>query len=467
MINPPLIVKMGTKSKYVVLLGLIFCFTLSSCSKGVAIKYEIINIHGASWACNLTSSYIMSGSSSESELDPEVKLPVSDGDLLYMLSSDDQDFFYRYSRRDGKDLVITFDTLHVNSVSLNGQLKFMELSDDQASWEQFMQLTAPQIKQLSSIYISDSLRAERLSVLQQHASSLKGKGLLLENGKDPKLLGEILSVFRPEWFIAEGSLKLPDPKNCMALSDIELLWIQEMSHSGSELIPYCSNLESLIITDWKPMEHELLSLSKSRNLHTLTLGECDFKDFSNIEFPSSLQRLQLIACNSLANINGIQKVNRLKGISFTGCQNIEGVSQVEDLPLLKWFGFPENVSQTEFVSILTSLPKLELVELFNYSGIKQLSLLKDLPELEILIVDLPLEDLSDLGVLKNLELLILPSAFFDENPEWIGSIRTSLPNTQVVPGSGLCLGSGWILLLLPLIVLSRFLFSYRRSFSSH
>ena len=99
-------------------------------------------------------------------------------------------------------------------------------------------------------------------------------------------------------------------------------------------------LESLIITDWQPMEMELLSLSKSRALHTVTLAECDFTDLSNIEFPSSLMRLQLIACNSLSNINGIQKLDRLKGISFTGCQNIERVSQVEDLPLLKWFGFP-------------------------------------------------------------------------------------------------------------------------------
>jgi len=384
-----------------------------------------------------------------------------------MLNSDDQELFYRYSRRDGKDLVVAFDTLQENSVSVNGQLKFLELSENLSSWEQFIQLTDPQIKQLSSIYISDSLSDERLSLLQQHEGSLKGIGLLLENGNDPKLLGEILSVFRPEWLIAEGSLNLPDPKNCMALSGIELLWIQEMSHSASELIPYCSNLESLIITDWQPMEHELLSLSKSRNLHTLTLGECDFTDFSNIEFPSSLQRLQLIVCNSLANINGIQKLNRLKGISFTGCQNIEGVSQVGELPLLKWFGFPENVSQPEFVSILTSRPKLELVELFNNTGIKPIYLLKDLPELDILIADLPLEDLEDLGVLDNLELLILPSAFFEENPEWISSIKTSLPNTQVVPGSGLCLGSGWILLLLPFIVLSRYLFSHRRSFPSH
>ena len=454
-------------SKYVVLLGLIFSFTLSACSKGAAIKYEIINIHGASWACNVSLSYIMSGSSSESELNPEVLLPVSDGDLLYMINLDEQEFYYRYSRRDGKDLAITFDTLHANSVSLNGQLKSLELSDDQASWEQFMQLTDPQRKQLSSIYITDSLSTERLSLLQQYESSLKGKGLLLENGNYSKLLGDILSVFRPEWLIAEGSLKLPDTKNCMALSDIELLWIQEMSHSGSELIPFCSNLESLIITDWQPMEMELLSLSKSRALHTVTLAECDFTDLSNIEFPSSLIRLQLIACNSLSNINGIQKLNRLKGISFTGSQNIEGIPQVKDLPSLKWFGFPENVSQTEFVSVLTSLPKLELVELINTTGIEHISPLKDLSELKILIVDLPLENLTDLVALKDLELLILPSALFDENPEWISSIRTSLPNTTVVPGSGLCLGSGWILLLLPFIVLSRFIFRCRRSFPSH
>jgi hypothetical protein len=458
---------MDTISKYVLLLALVICSANTSCSKGTAIKYEIISIQGASWVCNVTSSYVISGSSSESELYPEVILPVCDGDLLYMMNMDEQEFYYRYTLKDGKDLVVTFDTLNANSVSLNGQMKYMELSDDQASWEQFKQLTDPQRKQLSSIYITDPLSVDRLSLLQQHESSLKGTGLLLENEYDSKIMGELLSIFRPEWFISEGSLKLADPKNCMALSDIELLWIQEMSYSGSELIPFCSNLESLIITDWQPIEQELLSLSKSRSLHTVTLAECDFTDFSNIEFPSSLLRLQLLVCDTLSNINGIQELKKLKGISFTGCRYIQGLSEVKDLASLKWFAFPENVSQPEFASILSTLPKLELVELINTTGIEQLYPLKDLPELDMLIVDLPLENLRDLGALQDLELLILPSTLFEENSEWVSSVRTSLPNTQVVPGSGLCLGSGWILILLPFIILSRFLFSNRRSFLSH
>jgi len=458
---------MDTILKYVALLYLACCFTLAGCSKGLAARYEIIHIRGVIWASNVTSSSAYIGSSSESELDPEVILPVSDGDLLYMTNMDDQVFYYRYSRRDGKDLVVTFDTLNANTIRLNGQVKSLELSDDQASWELFEQLTDPQREQLSTLYIIDSLSDNRMTLLQQYESSLRGTGLVLEFGCDAKLLGELLSVCRPQWLISEGSPQLPDPENCMALSHLELLWIMELNHSGMELIPFCSNLESLIISDWDPLKHELLSLSKSRSLHTLTLSECGIRDFSNIEFPPSLLRLQLIDCDALSNLDGIMNLQGLKGISFTDCESVEGILKIRDLASLKWLAFPENVSQSEFESLLASLSSLEIVELFNCSGIETISPLTDLPDLNILIVELPKENLADLGALKELELLIISSSLFDEDPQWIQNIKTSLPNTMVVPGGGLCLGSGWILFLLPFLAISIYLFRSRRSFPSH
>lgn len=454
---------MGTIAKYVLLLGFASCFGLFSCSIGASINYEIIQIHGASWASNLTSSYIMSGSSSESALSPELLLPVSDGDLLYLLSKDDQEFFYRYSRRDGNKLVVTFDSLNAGSVRMNGYLNSLELSKDPSTWDRFMELTEAQIKQLSSLRISDSIGADRLSLLQQHSSSLKGVGLLLENGSHANFLGEILSICRPEWLVSEGCVKSPEPEYCAFLSDLELLWIQGQIHSTSELIPFCSNLESLIISDWEPLPQELLSLSKMRGLHTITLAECGLSDLSNIEFPSSLRRLQIIACEALTQMKGIENLRKLSGISFTGCKNIEEITQINGFRSLAWCAFPGNLSQTDFESILGSFPKLEFVELIGCENIDHLSPLKELSELSILILDLPPEKLEELNALNKLDLLILPQDLFDENPEWISTLRTSLPNTRVIPGSGLCLGSGWILLLLPFVVLIRVLFPYRRS----
>jgi len=453
---------MDTISKYVVLLLVICCLTFQACSKGVTPKYEFVTINGVSWACNLSLSYGTFGSSAESESNPEVTLAVSDGDLLYMMGINEEEFYYRYSRRDGRDLLISFDSLDTPTAKLNGQLTSLDLSDDQASWNLFQQLTDPQRKQLSTLRIGKTLSDHEMGLLRQYESSLQGAGLLLEGKQDMKHLAELFSICKPQWLLVEDCPDLADPEKCMALSHIELLWIQGDFQYGYDLLPYCTNLESLIISNWEPGNQELLSLSKSRNLHTLTLAECGIRDFSNLEFPPALCRLHLLDCDTLSDINGIQDLRSLKGISFSGTPHIQGIMQLQDISTLKWLGFPENISQGEFAAILASQSKLEAVELISCMDIDNLFPLGDLSGLKILFSDLGKEKLAGLEALSELELLILDWVLFDENPEWIKDIKTSLPDTRVVPGSGLCLGSGWLLLLLPLVLLSRWLFLNRR-----
>ena len=74
------------------------------------------------------------------------------------------------------------------------------------------------------------------------------------------------------------------------------------------------------------------------------------------------------------------------------------------------------------------------------------------------MLQLEKEQLGMLDSLEQLKLLILSSEVFDDNPEWVNELRASLPNTKIVPGSGLCLGSGWLLLLLPFILIFRHFF---------
>jgi hypothetical protein len=448
---------MDTISKHVVLLLLACVFVLSSCSKQVAPNYEIVSIRGVYWACNVNSSYANFCSLAESELDPEVVLAVSDGDLLYLANEDDQEFYYRYSRRDGKKLVVTFDTLNTNTASLNGDLKSLVLSDHQDSWTLLQELTDPQRKQLSTLHITGELNENRLAILQLLESSLKGKGLLLEAACDQKLLGELLSICRPDWLMTEEALNFPEPDKCLALSHVELLWIEAEHLGNPELFAHCSNLEALLISGWKPEQKELLSLSGLSSLHTLTIAESSITDLAHLEFPSSLRRLHLIDCDTLRTINNIQNIRHLKGISFSHCPQIQGLMQVAELTSVKYLGFPENVSPTEFERILAKLKGLEAIELLGCEQIETISPLQNLDALKILHVDLPREKLSELEQLAGLELLILASEHFEEDPQWIGQLRSSLPSTRVVPGSGLCLGSGWILLLLPLVWLCSFL----------
>lgn len=455
--------KVYTISKYVVLFPLLCCFSLQACSKRVAPKYELVAIRGVSWACNVSLSYAIFGSFSESESDPEVVLAVSEGDLLYMMGPDEEELYYRYSRRDGRHLLVSFDHPDTPTASLNGQLISMDLSGDPAAWQLFQQLSDPQRKQLSTLRISTSLSDHEMELLLACESSLQGVGLLLDGEQDLTGLAELISICKPRWIMVEDCPDLENPEDCMALTNIELVWIQGDFQFAYDLLPYCTNLESLIISDWNPGHQELLSLSQSRSLHTLTLAECGIRDFSNLEFPPVLRRLHVIDCDSLNAISSLLDLKSLKGISFSGCSQIQGMLQLRDKTSLRWLGFPENISQGDFSSILSGQSKLEAVELLSCQKVDNLFPLENLSGLKILFSDLGEEKLDGLEALKQLELLVLNQELFDQNPEGIRKIRTSLPDTLVVPGSGLCLGSGWILLLIPLVLLSRWLFRHRRS----
>ena len=83
---------------------------------------------------------------------------------------------------------------------------------------------------------------------------------------------------------------------------------------------------------------------------------------------------------------------------------------------------------------------LGLSPLEYYSGLKALTL------------DFDVDDLSPVCQLTGLELLVLAEDFFEDTLA-ITEIQQALPDTRIVAGGGFCLGSGWILLLVPAIII--------------
>lgn len=217
----------------------------------------------------------------------------------------------------------------------------------------------------------------------------------------------------------------------------------------------CSNLESLIVAEWKPEPGELLPLSGLKKLRSLTLAECSFKDLSHFEFPASLENLFLVSCDTLTDISGLAQISNLVSLGLAGSDDVKDMELLNNLENLKWLSFPKNVTQEQFNSILGKQPLLEVVELNDCPLVKDLTMLQDQTQLKVLILNTAEYDLSQLEMLDQVELIVLNAELFKDVPELIVQLRTNLPDTQIVPGSGLCLGSGWLLLLLPLVVLVR------------
>ena len=429
---------------------------ITGCEQAAVPRIDILQIEGASWACNITTSYGWFGSSTEIEGQNKLSLAASEGDLLYMFL-DDLEFYYRYNSKDGQNLKLTFDTLGANSVYLNGELNYMELAES-SSLEAFSALTGPEIKQLSSLNLNGPLADDIMAVLKEHESQLQGIGLVLENGSVFSDLNELLGLCRPEFLILHNSSLFPQAGSDTNLEGLELLWIEERIPSLSKTVACCGDLESLIISGWEPLAGEILPLSSLKGLRNLTMAESDLTSLQNIEFPENLKSLNLIACDTLNNIDQIANLSKLCRLSLTACERINYVVPLQNLESLRWISFPTQISQAEFNELVPKMKHMEMAELIDCPKIADLSSLQEMEKLRILGLQLEQEQLNGLDSLTQLELLILEDDLFMDNDEWIKELRASLPSSQIVPGGGICLGSGWLLLLLPLILLFRFSF---------
>jgi hypothetical protein len=426
---------------------------IAGCSDTPSSHIDIIQITGVSWACNVTTSYVVFGPSIETDEQKEIAISASEGDLLYMLL-DDLQFYYRYSPESGNRIAVTFDTLQAVSAYLNGRLSYMELSGP-ASLDAFNKLTDPEIEQLSTLHLKTSLTDDLLSTLQQHETSLQGKGLILEGDSGMENLHDLLSIFRPRFLVIDDSWGLPDPEESQCLSNLELLWVEGNVPAFAKLASCCSNLESLIVAQWEPEPGELLPLAGLKNLQSFTLAESGLTSLSVVELPESLSNLYLISCDTLSDISTLVDLKSLNRLALTQCNRVQSMDVLRTMAYLQWLSFPSNISHQEFAELTGRFRQLEGVELIDCWEIEDLAPLQHLPELKTLVLQLEKEQLSKLDSLVQLKLVILTSEVFEDNPKWIKELRLSLPNTTIVPGSGICLGSGWLLLLLPFILIFR------------
>ena len=452
---------MSHSRHYLIWIGAVCSMILPGCTTDQTIKTEILHIEGVTWACNVSTFYSFFGSSSESEENPEVWIPASDGDLLYMVNENETSLYYRFRGEDGNQLVVSQDTAKSSLSLINGKLAQVDLSEDSGLDELENGLMNVQPGESFTIFISDSVTGEMIGKLKDLRPKLKGTGIFLDSDLPPEQFRELMSVCSPEWLASE-SVSFDSIRYESRLFDhLEYLWITGSSVENILMQPYCRNLETLVIAEWDPGKDGILSLSDYRKCHTLVLTECDISDLSAVEFPSRLQRLHLVACDTLTDISRIKEIPGLKSLGLSGSDDVTSPDAIGELTGLKRIAFPANTSQEEFASILDRLPSLEEVDLINCRNVVDLSPLKDKENLEILALHTVDMWPQNLESLTQLEMVILTADIFEDNPERIAELHRQLPNTLIVPGSGLCMGSGWLLLLVPLVIISRLLFRKR------
>jgi len=378
-------------------------------------------------------------------------ISVAEGDMLWVGNYDDYGVYFRYNPADGIYLSFIYDTT-LDAVYLNNEL-FSIIIEADVNNEWIDKIEAEEFHSLRSIYTELPLSETQLNSLKKISDINSNVGLFIEGDS---LIQPLLSLFSPSWLVVENiDFNILPEKTKSNLNELELVWMLETDSKNLDFLYELPRLNSLMIDDWDSSAISDFQFSRLKRLRSLSITDSDIYELSALGTLPNLKDLNLIACESLTNIKSPANFKSLQSIGFTGCEDIEDISIIGEYPSLSRLSLPMNTKQEEFTDILNMQSSLQFLELFYCKNIIDLSPLVGYSDLKVLaLLDSGSADLTTLHKLANLDLLLLDHTYYEDSLS-LAELRNALPGTRIVPGmiSGLCLGSGWILLLIPILSL--------------
>jgi hypothetical protein len=332
---------------------------------------------------------------------------------------------------------------------MNNELISLSLREGSPAWEWLNQANEKVLSSIRSLHISLPVSEEEIKILEKYSDVITHPGLFIEGESS---IERVLTVIAPGWLMAEDLNYAAAPAEVKTnLKHLELLWHGGADRVDPEFLYGLPELNSLILEYWDSTTITDFQFRKLTNLKSLSIIDCAIHDLSPLAGSSWITDLNLIYCESLEEISSVTDFSRIACFSLTGCPNIRDIMAIGELPALARLSLPGNTSQKEFTEILARQKKLQVLELVDCERLEDLTPLQEVKGLRALILDSPVEDFESIHGLKGLELLVLGGDYFDDTLAMSG-IRQALPDTRIVAGGGFCLGSGWILLLVPAII---------------
>jgi hypothetical protein len=213
------------------------------------------------------------------------------------------------------------------------------------------------------------------------------------------------------------------------LKELILINSEDSTSIGSDFFRAIPDLESLKIIDYEGVDIDWTSLNILKKLKNLSI-ESDSLYLNDIYgHHPQLKALHLELNKGGVFNSGIFKKNKLKWLSLNPTTD----------PFL---GQNLKVFQDSF-------PELEYLEFENNDSLLDYNNFKNFKNLKYLVVSGKVGLDSTLHNLDHLRYLSLSDDFLKDSVNVV-KVKRALPNTIITPNSGACLGSGWLLLIIPL-----------------
>jgi hypothetical protein len=215
----------------------------------------------------------------------------------------------------------------------------------------------------------------------------------------------------------------------------------------SELSLMLSDRTRILTPDFFKLNPQLTSLSIYSNA-----------DITKINWNTlqKLEALRLYAIDSIIKFPKIEFLPRLETLLLSGntdrpYDNLLGLHHLKEL------GIPSSVPQDVFNEVIRNQPDLDYLQLIGNDTllINDYSELARLKKLRLLIISGQSGQDSTIHQLKGLKFLSLPKEFFEDSLK-VAALKKALPDTVISPNSGFCMGSGWLLLMVPFVAMGVF-----------
>lgn len=268
---------------------------------------------------------------------------------------------------------------------------------------------------------------------------------------------QALSLFQPQavFFSDDSELVLEALANQPVLDTLQL----EASEPGCfDLLPKLPRLRRLLISNWDVDKVGPLPAGLAGLKALLVVDGKGFRDLTALgNPPPALEELTLLGLEDFKDLTGIERMTCLRTLVLWGDEKLGDLSGLAGLAQLRWLGVPPKTSQDQFAAMVGAHPKLKILDLSGNEGIGDLAPVAALKGLEGIILEGPYQNLNALHGLGSLRFVGIAKDTYEAAPEKVADLRRALPDALVVPVKPVCLGSGWILLLVPVLAIVWFI----------
>ena len=363
------------------------------------------------------------------------------------------------------------DTLIINELDslmyINGHLAGISIGIDSPPLPFFQQLSAEEISHLRIIQIQmplqDSIRPflEKIALLNPTVDI----AYFSENDSIDLLNRDLLWLsknFNPKALFLSNEI---DSVSFSILLKFPLLETLLITHpiKGDGKLPHLPHLKEIILYNIDDSTSVSADFFKENpNLERLTIIESAGSsiDWTAIRSLTNLRHLY-IESDSIVLNNPYMNYPHLKSLHLGSYKEAGSISGLFNKNKLKWLSlYPSEdpFMGQNMIVLKDSFPELEYLEFKNNDSLLDYQNLKNLKKLKYLIVFGQVGLDSTLYAFDELRYLSLSEEFLKDSTNVI-KLQRELPNTIIVPNSGACLGSGWLLLIIPLAALWFYFYS--------